>query len=175
MIARDAPVASITTTEVMTAPKGCVNQDLDFAHHDLDGRFGRRFYLIIMELTASRQTGDGMAKSKNNEVRHRPGIPRVALLIETSTAYGRRVFRGVSEEYLRSHGPWSVSCGQRDILDRPPAWLEDWQGEGVISRVPDPGIAAWSRERGITVGPLKTKAAQRAYRSEAGRQRQPPT
>jgi LacI family transcriptional regulator len=88
--------------------------------------------------------------AKSEKRSSRPAMRRVLLLIETSSAFGRRVLRGVSE-HLRSHEPWSVTCGQRDILDRPPDWLEDWDGNGVISRVPDPKMAEWSRRRGIPV------------------------
>ena len=33
--------------------------------------------------------------------------PQVALLIETSRAYGRGLLHGING-YLRAHGPWSI-------------------------------------------------------------------
>jgi LacI family transcriptional regulator len=68
------------------------------------------------------------------------GIPHVALIIETSTSYGRRLFQGISH-YIRVNGPWSVYLEQRSIYDPPPPWLKNWDGDGVISRAAYPEIA----------------------------------
>jgi LacI family transcriptional regulator len=70
--------------------------------------------------------------------RDRP--PHVALIIETSTSYGRRLFQGISH-YIRVNGPWSVYLEQRSIYDPPPPWLKKWDGDGIISRAAYPEIA----------------------------------
>jgi LacI family transcriptional regulator len=65
--------------------------------------------------------------------------PRVALMIETSTVYGRNVLQGVTR-YLRSHRSWSIYLEQREIDTAPPGWLRSWQGNGVISRWSSPRV-----------------------------------
>jgi LacI family transcriptional regulator len=59
--------------------------------------------------------------------------PHIALLIETSTAYGRELLRGVAQ-YARFHGPWSFYIEPGDIADNPPD-LAAWQVDGVIARI----------------------------------------
>ena len=49
--------------------------------------------------------------------------PRVALLVESSRAYGRGLLHGVAE-YVRLHGPWSIYMAERGLGDAPPRWLE---------------------------------------------------
>jgi LacI family transcriptional regulator len=60
--------------------------------------------------------------------------PRVALLIESSRAYGRGLLRGIAQ-YARTHGPWSLFHHERRIGDDAPAWLGRWRGHGVIARI----------------------------------------
>jgi LacI family transcriptional regulator len=62
-----------------------------------------------------------------------PTIPHVALVIETSMAYGRGLLRGISQ-YVTEHGYWSIYVDQRSLNDPPPSWLQDWNGHGVIMR-----------------------------------------
>jgi LacI family transcriptional regulator len=64
----------------------------------------------------------------------------VALIIETSTVYGRRILRGVNR-YLRTHRPWSVFFQQSDLDARPPEWLRDWRGDGILVRLLSPALA----------------------------------
>ena len=66
--------------------------------------------------------------------------PRVALMIETSTVYGRNLLQGITR-YLRSHRSWSIFLEQREVDTVPPGWLRTWQGDGVISRWSDPRVA----------------------------------
>lgn len=58
---------------------------------------------------------------------------RVALIVETSSAYGRRILKGI-RRYIHTHQSWSIFLEQRSLTSRPPAWLEDWDGDGIISR-----------------------------------------
>jgi LacI family transcriptional regulator len=60
--------------------------------------------------------------------------PRVALLIESSRAYGRGLLRGVAK-YVREHGPWSIFLQERSLGEACPAWLLRWAGQGIIARV----------------------------------------
>lgn len=69
----------------------------------------------------------------------RPGPPRVALVIETSTFFGRRLLSGIAA-YVRENGPWSVYFGERTANDPAPGWLKSWSGDGIISRIASPEI-----------------------------------
>jgi LacI family transcriptional regulator len=75
----------------------------------------------------------------------RPSVPRrrrqVALLIETSNAYGRGLLQGVVH-YIREHQPWSFHLMEQGRGDDPPQWLEHWEGDGIIARIETPRIAA---------------------------------
>lgn len=65
---------------------------------------------------------------------------QVALLIETSNAYGRGLLQGVVH-YIREHQPWSFHLMEQGRGDDPPAWLENWKGDGIIARIETPRIA----------------------------------
>jgi LacI family transcriptional regulator len=78
----------------------------------------------------------------------RSGPPHVALIVETSTVFGRRVLRGVSI-YVRENGPWSVYIEQRSIYDPAPPWLKRWDGDGIISRAAYPELAQLVLRTGI--------------------------
>jgi LacI family transcriptional regulator len=60
--------------------------------------------------------------------------PRVALLIESSRAFGRGLLLGVAK-YVREHGPWSIFLQERSLGDVSPGWLRSWEGDGIIARV----------------------------------------
>lgn len=72
--------------------------------------------------------------------RERSGVPRVALLIETSNGYARSILHGV-EDYIRSHHPWHIFLAERRRGDAPPKWLNDWDGDGIIARIENKAIA----------------------------------
>lgn len=74
--------------------------------------------------------------------------PRVALMIETSTVYGRSLLQGITR-YLRSHRSWSIYLEQREIDTIPPGWLQTWEGDGVLSRWSDPRVAELIMRRGL--------------------------
>lgn len=73
-----------------------------------------------------------MARSKR---RSKP--PRVAILLETSTAYGREILHGVAQ-YLRENGPWAVFFEHRSMQDPAPPWLRGWDGDGFIAALYPP-------------------------------------
>lgn len=65
---------------------------------------------------------------------------QVALLIETSNAYARGLLQGIVH-YIREHQPWSFHLMEQGRGDDPPAWLENWKGDGIIARIETPRIA----------------------------------
>ncbi len=69
-----------------------------------------------------------------NSMRH------VALIVETSMAYGRGILSGIAQ-YMTAHEPWSIYVDQRGLSDPPPTWLNDWNGHGVIMRAQTNRIA----------------------------------
>jgi LacI family transcriptional regulator len=67
---------------------------------------------------------------------HKEKAPRVAVLVDTSTGWGRRLIRGIIR-FSEKHGPWHLSVqarGQADYFALP----HGWKGDGVIARVGSP-------------------------------------
>jgi LacI family transcriptional regulator len=73
---------------------------------------------------------------------------RVALIIESSRAYGRGLFLGVAK-FVREHHEWSVQSEEWKWTDAFPVWLSKWDGDGVIARVETPEMAAFIRRLGL--------------------------
>lgn len=67
------------------------------------------------------------------------GIPKVALLVETSLGYGRAFLRGVVR-YSRLHGPWAFYITPGDLRQVLPK-MEEWGGTGIIARIETPQVA----------------------------------
>lgn len=65
--------------------------------------------------------------------------PRVALLVETSQSFGRKLLRGIAG-YVRENDPWSVFLTERAVCDGVPEWLKKWSGDGIISRINTPDV-----------------------------------
>jgi LacI family transcriptional regulator len=63
--------------------------------------------------------------------------PRVALDVETSLVYGRRILEGVSR-YLRANRPWSIYLEQHELRSDLPGLLKRWAGDGIITRQATP-------------------------------------
>jgi LacI family transcriptional regulator len=70
----------------------------------------------------------------------RPRLPRVALLIESSRAYGRGLLLGIAR-FVRERGPWSIYSEERALQGGLPAWLRGWEGDGIIARIEDARMA----------------------------------
>jgi LacI family transcriptional regulator len=70
-----------------------------------------------------------------------PNRRSVALLIETSNAYGRGLLDGIIA-YQREHELWSVYVGEQQRGARPPDWMKNWRGDGIIARIETDAIAA---------------------------------
>ena len=58
---------------------------------------------------------------------------RVALLIETHRSYARDTLSGV-RRWMDQNEPWSTFMEIGGALEKPPPWLEKWDGHGIISR-----------------------------------------
>ncbi len=65
-----------------------------------------------------------------------PATRSVALLIETSRAYGRGLVRGAAR-YNRERGQWLTYLHPHGIDDPPPVWLKNWRGDGILARIGD--------------------------------------
>jgi LacI family transcriptional regulator len=60
-------------------------------------------------------------------------IPRVAILIDTSTDWSRRVITGI-RQYISTHDFWHIFIEPRGVDERLELPL-GWQGDGVIARI----------------------------------------
>lgn len=71
---------------------------------------------------------------------------RIALLIETSSGYGRSLLAGVSR-FIQTRQEWTVFFSQRDLDTQIPQWISNWDGDGIISRQTTPELSeAWKRK-----------------------------
>lgn len=78
-----------------------------------------------------------------------PPVRQVAIIIETSTQYGRNLISGISR-FARLHN-WQLLFEYRGKNTAEPNWLEDFQGDGVITTCPVPSHSNTLRQRGIPV------------------------
>lgn len=72
----------------------------------------------------------------------------VALIIETSSVYGRDMLSGIVR-FMRMHDEWAVFLEQRDLWKQPPSWLNDWHGDGIISRATTPKLLEAVERTGV--------------------------
>lgn len=72
--------------------------------------------------------------------------PHVALLIETSNAYGRGLLRGVMA-YVREHEPWTLLLREHGRGELAPHEMDAWRGQGILARIENRRIAASVAER----------------------------
>lgn len=72
----------------------------------------------------------------------------VALLIETSNAYGRGLLLGV-KNYLVAHPGWSIYLGEHGRHETDLSWLDSWRGDGVIARIENQQTAEHVRQLGV--------------------------
>ena len=81
-----------------------------------------------------------MAARAKSHSKDKNRIPRVAVLVDTSTSWGRRIVMGI-HNYIRKSGRWQLFIEARGMEENwsvPPGW----QGDGVIARIGHPGMAA---------------------------------
>ena len=74
--------------------------------------------------------------------------PHVLLIVETAMSFGRGVLEGISQ-YLFENPPWSVQLDLRELMVTPPAWLQQWDGDGIITRSTTPELADFISQSGI--------------------------
>jgi LacI family transcriptional regulator len=67
---------------------------------------------------------------------------KVALLIETSRAYGRGLLEGIARYHQEARSNWSLFVEPSGLTDRPPDWFAQWNGDGVLARVSDQRTAS---------------------------------
>ena len=65
---------------------------------------------------------------------------QILLLVETSRVFGRGVIQGISR-YAQQRANWIFHFEDRGILERLPAWLKNWQGDGMIARSPSRALS----------------------------------
>lgn len=78
----------------------------------------------------------------------------MALLVESSRAYGRGLLRGIAT-YIRNHGRWTVFHQERTMSADAPPWLRSWRGDGVIARIESRALIAALRRLRIPVVDLR--------------------
>jgi LacI family transcriptional regulator len=83
------------------------------------------------------------------DVRAMTGVPKVALLLETSTEYGRGLLRGIVR-YAQLNGPWSIHISPGHLGQALPQ-ARTWQGHGVIARIRSAAMARTIRASGLPV------------------------
>ena len=82
-------------------------------------------------------------------IRRKPSskVPQVALLIETSTQYGRGLLRGIIR-YSKLHGPWSLDIAPGHLHQAFPV-AGAWRGDGIIARIRSPRMLESLRDIGV--------------------------
>ncbi|MGH8021905.1 MAG: substrate-binding domain-containing protein [Opitutaceae bacterium] len=72
---------------------------------------------------------------------------RIALLVESSRAFGRGVLEGLAQ-CLQPRHDWIVYYQEGGLGELMPGWFPAWQGDGIIARIEDGHMArALSRKR----------------------------
>lgn len=69
----------------------------------------------------------------------------MALLIDFSRWYGRRILLGVAK-FVREHHEWSVQSEEWRWTDPVPDWFKNWKGDGVIAWIETPELGELVRD-----------------------------
>ncbi|MEL6896691.1 MAG: substrate-binding domain-containing protein [Planctomycetota bacterium] len=75
---------------------------------------------------------------------------QVALLIETTSVYGRDLLTGVLR-YVRGEADWSINFEQGDLSNRTPGWMRNRRGDGIISRLTNRDLTETARRSDVRV------------------------
>lgn len=81
-------------------------------------------------------------------------IPHVAVLIDSSRAYGRGILEGIAR-YLHQHERWSLFYQPRGLDDPVPPWLTNWKGDGILARINNRRMADAILKTGLPVVDLR--------------------
>jgi len=76
------------------------------------------------------------------------------VLIESSRAYGRGLLLGVAQ-YAQEQVGWRIDYQERELQTGLPAWLEHWEGDGVLARIEDDAMAQQLLKLGVPVVDLR--------------------
>lgn len=76
--------------------------------------------------------------------------PQVAIFIETSKTFGRGILQGIST-YSRTHGPWSIFIDEWGPATSLPAWIKNWEGDGIIARIRSQQMAERMLQSGVPI------------------------
>jgi LacI family transcriptional regulator len=97
----------------------------------------------------AKRVGNGTAASTSAAVPVPVRHPRVAILIETSTSWGRRIIEGIGQ-YARANGPWEFyldARGFNEDIELPSGWV----GDGVVGRIRTESLARHLKRQRIPV------------------------
>jgi LacI family transcriptional regulator len=86
----------------------------------------------------------------------KPRPRRVALVIETTRAYGRRIIEGIMR-YVKEHEPWLMEMEPRALADPLPQRFKEWSVDGMIVRLVDAGSLRALQRAPIPVVHLKSE------------------
>jgi LacI family transcriptional regulator len=89
-------------------------------------------------------------------------MKHVALLIETSSSYGRGLLHGISK-YNRAHGKWSTYIRPQGMNDHLPDWLGKWKGDGILVRMRGDEMAQLLRKVKVPVVNLRGSTPRLPY------------
>jgi LacI family transcriptional regulator len=78
----------------------------------------------------------------------------VALLIESSSSYGRGLLRGIAK-YNRERAQWSTYFQPQGLGAPLPLWLKSWKGNGILARADGPEMAQVLADTGLPVVHLR--------------------
>jgi LacI family transcriptional regulator len=81
-------------------------------------------------------------------------VRHVAVIVETSTQYGRNLIRGIAR-FGRLHD-WQIHFEYRGKTAAEPDWLADFKGDGVITTSPDQRHSRALRQLGMPVFDLQS-------------------
>jgi LacI family transcriptional regulator len=68
-----------------------------------------------------------------------PKHRRVAVLVDFSHSYARKILLGVAK-FLREHHEWSMHSEEWRRTDEIPSWFRNWKGDGVIALAESPEL-----------------------------------
>src|SRR5882724_3784042 len=95
------------------------------------------------------------SRSKRGPSARRREAPlRVAVLIESSRAYGRGLLLGVAK-YVHERSHWQVYSHERELQSTLPRWFDRWEGHGVIARIEGAAMARAIRRLRVPVVDLR--------------------
>lgn len=88
----------------------------------------------------------------------------VALLIETSSNYGRQILRGIHRFIETEKGQdWLAVLEERDLNSGVPDWIQRWSGDGIISRQTTSSLQAAMRLSDIAFVDLNDRVESKLF------------